>query len=197
MPDGQRAAMKAAETQAESNVLRDRVTAAVGDLYLIAQEVGRGGMAVVYAAEDVRLQRPVALKVLPPELAFRGDVRERFVREAQTAARLNHPHIVPIYAVHEEGGLVCFAMALVKGESLAARIVSTFITFVFVVETMVLFRAPDLATAGQVVLRSLGLTAGTESGASFSASAQSARVSNARRRRSSQASGSAISPKAR
>ena len=123
MPDGQRAAIKAAEIQAESNVLRDRVTAAVGDLYLIAQEVGRGGMAVVYAAEDVRLQRPVALKVLPPELAFRGDVRERFVREAQTAARLNHPHIVPIYAVHEEGGLVCFAMALVKGESLAARIV--------------------------------------------------------------------------
>ncbi|QJR38020.1 protein kinase domain-containing protein [Gemmatimonas groenlandica] len=123
MPDGQRAATKAAETQAESNLLRDRVTAAVGDLYLIEQEVGRGGMAVVYAAEDVRLQRPVALKVLPPELAFRGDVRERFVREAQTAARLNHPHIVPIYAVHEEGGLVCFAMALVKGESLAARIV--------------------------------------------------------------------------
>ncbi len=115
--------MKAAETQAESNLLRDRVTAAVGDRYLIEQEVGRGGMAVVYAAEDVRLQRPVALKVLPPELAFRGDVRERFVREAQTAARLNHPHIVPIYAVHEDGGLVCFAMALVKGESLAARIV--------------------------------------------------------------------------
>ena len=122
MPDGQRAASKAAETQAESNLLRDRVTAAIGNLYLIEQEVGRGGMAVVYAAEDVRLQRPVALKVLPPELAFRGDVRERFVREAQTAARLNHPHIVPIYAVHEEGGLVCFAMALVKGESLAARI---------------------------------------------------------------------------
>ncbi len=115
--------MKAAEAQAESNLLRDRVTAAVGDRYLIEQEVGRGGMAVVYAAEDVRLQRPVALKVLPPELAFRGEVRERFVREAQTAARLNHPHIVPIYAVHEEGGLVCFAMALVKGESLAARIV--------------------------------------------------------------------------
>ncbi len=123
MPDGQHAARKAAETQAESNMLRDRVTAAIGDRYLIGQEVGRGGMAVVYAAEDVRLQRPVALKVLPPELAFRGDVRERFVREAQTAARLNHPHIVPIYAVHEEGGLVCFAMALVKGESLAARLV--------------------------------------------------------------------------
>ena len=123
MPDGQQAARKAAAIQAESTVLRDRVTAAIGDRYLIGPEVGRGGMAVVYAAEDVRLQRPVALKVLPPELAFRGDVRERFVREAQTAARLNHPHIVPIYAMHEEGGLVCFAMALVKGESLAARIV--------------------------------------------------------------------------
>ena len=123
MPDGERAALKAAEHQAESKLLRDRVTAAIGDLYLVGEEVGRGGMAVVYAAEDVRLQRAVALKVLPPELAFRGDVRERFVREAQTAARLNHPHIVPIYAVHETGGLVCFAMALVKGESLATRIV--------------------------------------------------------------------------
>jgi serine/threonine-protein kinase len=107
---------------AEINQLRDRVTAAIGDQYLVGDEVGRGGMAVVFAAEDVRLQRPVALKVLPPELAFRGDVRERFVREAQTAARLNHPHIVPIYAVHETGGLVCFAMALVPGQSLAARL---------------------------------------------------------------------------
>jgi serine/threonine-protein kinase len=108
---------------ADAAMLRDRVTAAVGDLYLIGNEVGRGGMAVVYAAEDVRLQRKVALKVLPPDLAFRPDVRERFVREAQTAARLNHPHIVPIYAVHEVQGLVCFAMSLVEGESLAARIV--------------------------------------------------------------------------
>ncbi len=108
---------------ADAAMLRDRVTAAVGDTYLVGHEVGRGGMAVVYAAEDVRLQRKVALKVLPPDLAFRPDVRERFVREAQTAARLNHPHIVPIYAVHEVQGLVCFAMALVEGESLAARIV--------------------------------------------------------------------------
>ncbi len=107
---------------ADAAQLRDRVTAAIGDIYLIGEEVGRGGMAVVYAAEDVRLQRPVALKVLPPELAFRPDVRERFVREAQTAARLNHPHIVPIYAVHEVAGMVCFAMSLVRGESLAARV---------------------------------------------------------------------------
>ncbi len=106
----------------DAALLRDRVTAAIGDHYLVGREVGRGGMAVVYAAEDVRLQRKVALKVLPPDLAFRPDVRERFVREAQMAARLNHPHIVPIYAVHEVPGLVCFAMALVEGESLAARI---------------------------------------------------------------------------
>ncbi len=121
--DLQRASDKRrADDAIDANALRDRVTAAFGDHYLVEQEVGRGGMAVVYAATDVRLQRVVALKVLPPELAFRSDVRERFVREAQTAARLNHPHIVPIYAVHEHAGLVCFAMSLVTGESLAARI---------------------------------------------------------------------------
>ncbi|BAH39817.1 MAG TPA: serine/threonine protein kinase [Gemmatimonas aurantiaca] len=121
----------------DAALLRDRVSAAIGEQYLIHEEVGRGGMAVVYAAEDVRLQRPVALKVLPPDLAFRPDVRERFVREAQTAARLNHPHIVPIYAVHEAAGLVCFAMALVRGESLAARILrETRPDFAFVAKVM-------------------------------------------------------------
>ena len=113
---------RAAQDAADASLLRDRTIAAFGDHYLVGNEVGRGGMAVVYAATDVRLQRTVALKVLPPDLAFRSDVRERFVREAQTAARLNHPHIVPIYAVHEAQGLVCFAMALVSGESLGARI---------------------------------------------------------------------------
>lgn len=115
-------AARAAANAADANLLRDRVTAAFGDHYLIGHELGRGGMAVVYAAEDVKLQRQVALKVLPPDLAFRSDVRERFVREAQTAARLNHPHIVPIFAVHEQAGMVCFAMGLVTGESVAAHI---------------------------------------------------------------------------
>ncbi len=114
--------MRAAANAADASLLRDRVTAAFGEQYLIGREIGRGGMAVVYAAEDVRLQRHVALKVLPPDLAFRSDVRERFVREAQTAARLNHPHIVSIYAVHEDAGMVCFAMALVNGESVATRL---------------------------------------------------------------------------
>jgi hypothetical protein len=115
-------AMRHAANEADASQLRDRVTAAFGDHYLVGREIGRGGMAVVYQAEDVRLQRHVALKVLPPDLAFRSEVRERFVREAQTAARLNHPNIVSIYAVHEEAGMVCFAMALVTGESIAARL---------------------------------------------------------------------------
>lgn len=116
-------AARSASNTADAQLLRDRVTAAFGETYLIGPEIGRGGMAVVYSAEDVRLQRQVALKVLPPDLAFKSDVRERFVREAQTSARLNHPHIVSIYAVHEEAGMVCFAMALVVGETLAERLV--------------------------------------------------------------------------
>jgi tRNA A-37 threonylcarbamoyl transferase component Bud32 len=97
--------------------LLDRVVAAVGDQYLIEAEIGRGGMAVVYRALDLRLQRRVAIKVLPPELSFNGDVRERFLREAQTAAQLSHPHIVPIFSVDERGGIVYFVMALVEGET--------------------------------------------------------------------------------
>jgi hypothetical protein len=79
-------------------------------------------MAVVYRATDVRLNRRVAIKLLPPELAFNPDVRERFLREAQTSAHLAHPHIVPIYTVDEREGLVYFVMALVDGESLAQRL---------------------------------------------------------------------------
>jgi len=102
--------------------MRDRVTAAVGDAYQVNAEVGRGGMAVVYRAMDLRLKRPVAIKVLPPELAFREDVKRRFLREAQTAAQLSHPNIVPIFSVDERDGIVFFVMGLVDGESLAARI---------------------------------------------------------------------------
>lgn len=105
-----------------SEALRERVVIALGDAYEIGREIGRGGMGVVYGATDRRLRRGVAVKVLPPELAYRDDVRQRFLREAQTAAQLSHPNIVPIYAVEERDGLVCFAMALVEGESLAARI---------------------------------------------------------------------------
>jgi serine/threonine-protein kinase len=105
-----------------TDYLHDRVVAAVGDQYLIEAEIGRGGMAAVFRALDLRLHRHVAIKALPPELAFNNDVRTRFLREAQTAAQLSHPNIVPIYTVDERGGVVYFVMALVEGESLAARL---------------------------------------------------------------------------
>ena len=104
------------------DMLRDRVIAALGDAYTVEGELGRGGMGVVYKATDRKLRRAVAIKVLPPELAYRDDVKQRFLREAQTAAQLNHPNIVPIYAVEERDGLVCFVMALVEGEPLGARL---------------------------------------------------------------------------
>jgi len=105
-----------------TDYLHERVVAAVGDQYLIEAEIGRGGMAAVFRALDLRLHRHVAIKALPPELAFNADVRTRFLREAQTAAQLSHPNIVPIYTVDERGGVVYFVMALVEGESLAARL---------------------------------------------------------------------------
>ena len=82
-----------------TDYLLDRLVAAVGTQYLVDAEIGRGGMAVVYRATDLRLHRRVAIKLLPPELAFNADVRERFLREAQTSAQLAHPSIVPASAV--------------------------------------------------------------------------------------------------
>jgi serine/threonine protein kinase len=90
--------------------------------YELAHEVGRGGMGIVYRARDRRLKRLVAVKVLPPELAFRAEIRTRFLREAEMAAQLNHPNIVPIYTVDEREGLVYFVMAFVEGDNLAKRI---------------------------------------------------------------------------
>src|SRR5437773_12452454 len=78
-----------------------RLQAALAGEYSIERELGRGGMGVVYLAREVRLAREVAIKVLPPALAASAAMREQFVREAQTAARLSHPNIVPIYRVGE------------------------------------------------------------------------------------------------
>ncbi|MGQ0702733.1 MAG: protein kinase domain-containing protein [Gemmatimonadales bacterium] len=99
-----------------------RLKEALGSEYTLEGEIGRGGMGVVYRARDERLHRRVAIKVLPPELAFQKEIRERFTREAQTAARLSHPHIVPIHDVGEGAGVVYFIMGLVEGESLGARL---------------------------------------------------------------------------
>ena len=103
--------------------LATRLSQALGSSYTLEGEIGRGGMGVVFNARDERLKRQVAVKVLPPELAFREEIRLRFVREAETAARLSHPHIVPIHSVGESpDGLVYFVMAYVDGESLGAKL---------------------------------------------------------------------------
>jgi serine/threonine protein kinase len=90
--------------------------------YELDSEIGRGGMGIVYCAKDIRLKRNVAVKLLPPELAFRSDIRSRFLREAETAAQLSHPNIVPIYTVEERDNLVYFIMAFISGDNLAKRI---------------------------------------------------------------------------
>src|SRR5207302_8664385 len=97
---------------AADKALAARLAQALGSSYTLEGEIGRGGMGVVFSARDERLKRKVAVKVLPPELAFREEIRLRFVREAETAARLSHPHFVPIHSVGERlAGLVYFATA--------------------------------------------------------------------------------------
>ena len=102
--------------------LRAHVEKAIGAHYELDRELGRGGMGIVYRARDRRLKRTVAIKILPPELSFRSEIRTRFLREAETAAQLNHPNIVPIYSVDEQGGLVYFVMACVEGDNLGTLI---------------------------------------------------------------------------
>jgi eukaryotic-like serine/threonine-protein kinase len=102
--------------------LRAHVERVLSANYELDREIGRGGMGIVYKARDRRLKRPVAVKLLPPELAFRSEIRSRFLKEAETAAQLSHPNIVPIYSVDEQNGLVYFVMAFVDGENLAVRL---------------------------------------------------------------------------
>src|SRR5213076_3129262 len=90
--------------------------------YSIERELGRGGMGIVLLARDVALDRPVAIKLLPPHLATRPDERERFLEEARTAAGLAHPNIVPIHLVEARGELVLFVMGFVDGETLRDRV---------------------------------------------------------------------------
>ncbi len=95
---------------------------ALAGRYSLDRELGRGGMGIVFLARDVALDRPVAIKLLLPQLAAMPDLRERFRREAQTAAKLSHPNIVPIHVVEESDGLLYFVMAYVDGESLGQRV---------------------------------------------------------------------------
>ncbi|MDB5351815.1 MAG: prkC 6 [Planctomycetota bacterium] len=93
----------------------------LGD-YRILREIGRGGMGVVYEAEQLSLNRRVALKVLPPAAAIDPKQRQRFQVEAQAAAHLHHPHIVPVFAVGCDHGISYFAMQFIEGRTLSATI---------------------------------------------------------------------------
>jgi tetratricopeptide (TPR) repeat protein/TolB-like protein len=95
----------------------------VAEKYRIVREIGRGGMGVVYEADDLKLRRTVALKFLPAELTHDAQARERFVHEAHAASVLDNPHICTIYEIGESGsGQMFIAMALCHGESLRAKV---------------------------------------------------------------------------
>ncbi|NEE44225.1 serine/threonine protein kinase, partial [Streptomyces sp. SID8455] len=90
--------------------------------YLVEAEIGRGGMAVVYRARDLRLDRIVALKLLAPELARNDTFRQRFTHESRVAAAIDHPHIVPVFEAGETDGLLYIAMRYVAGADLRVLI---------------------------------------------------------------------------
>ncbi|HYT91301.1 MAG TPA: protein kinase [Gemmataceae bacterium] len=127
---GRTPAVVSGETDPETTQLFRDVLAppqAPGELgwigaYRILEVLGTGGMGVVYQAEDTVLKRTVALKVMTPQAAARPAARERFLREAQAAAALEHEHIITIYQVGEQRGVPFLAMPCLKGESLEARL---------------------------------------------------------------------------
>ena len=98
------------------------VREALAPNYVLEKELGRGGMGAVYLARDVRLERPVAIKFLPPDTAMRETLRARFLQETRTAASFSHPNIVPVHAIEERDRILCFIMGYVDGETLSARV---------------------------------------------------------------------------
>jgi serine/threonine protein kinase/Tfp pilus assembly protein PilF len=100
---------------------------AIGDIishYKILEKIGEGGMGVVYKAEDTKLKRLVALKFLPPEMGLYADAKQRFMREAQAAASLDHPNIGTIFEINEAEDKIYIAMALVQGKTLKEKLTS-------------------------------------------------------------------------
>lgn len=90
--------------------------------YRVDRPIGRGGMGVVYSARHTTLNRAVALKVLAPELASDKEFRERFIRECELAAAIDHPNVIPVYDGGEVEGVLYIAMRLVKGTDLGATL---------------------------------------------------------------------------
>ena len=106
----------------DAATLFDQLQRTLTGRYSLERELRRGGMGIVYLARDVALDRPVAIKLLPPSLSADPEYRARFLREARTAAGLSHPNIVPIHLVEEKDSLVFFVMAFVDGESLGDQV---------------------------------------------------------------------------
>ena len=98
------------------------IQAALADQFRFERLLGQGGMGEVFLARDVMLERPVAIKVLPADQSADAEQRERFLREARTAANLSHPNVVPIYFADEVAGQAFFVMSYIEGESLADRL---------------------------------------------------------------------------
>src|SRR5215216_1903654 len=104
--------------------LENRLQEILGDAYRIDRELGGAGMSRVFVATEVELDRQVVVKVLPPELSA-GINTDRFRREIQLAARLQHPHIVPLLAAGARGSLLYYTMPFIGGENLRSRLTRT------------------------------------------------------------------------
>jgi tRNA A-37 threonylcarbamoyl transferase component Bud32 len=106
------------ENGSDLDELKERLARTLEGRYEITRLLGRGGMAVVFLAQDLVLERQVAIKVLPPDMTRDAQLVARFQQEAKTAAKLDHPNIIPIYRVESEAGLVYIVMKYVSGKSL-------------------------------------------------------------------------------
>ena len=104
--------------QEDSDALLARVRRIFEGEYQVERELARGGMAIVYRATETALRRPIALKVLRPDIGLSAAAAERFKREAQTVASLDHPNIIPVYRIGQVGGLFYIAMKFIEGRSL-------------------------------------------------------------------------------
>ncbi len=117
--------------------LQERLSRLLDGRYVIKGLLGAGGMGAVFLADDLSLEREVAIKVLPPELSRDAKVVARFEQEAKTAARLDHPHIIPIHAVESADGLNFFIMKFVAGRSLEAVLAEGEMSAAFAVKVLV------------------------------------------------------------
>ncbi len=133
----------------ESEALMARVRRIFDGEYEVESELARGGMAIVYRATELALQRSIALKVLRPDIGLTVGAAERFKREAQTVASLDHPNIIPVYHVGQLGGIFHIAMKFIEGRSLDAILESQGALPVAVALTVLCDAARGLAFANQ------------------------------------------------